>query len=388
MNILIISHLYYPNLGGVEVAVNHLSKQFISKGHTVEIITSRWPKTLPKTEFVNGVKVTRLPFRLPSLNPISFLKFIIRAIECIWSLFLIGRKTKFDVINLHYVCENALYAMMLSNLMHIPLVTSIHGSDIQYFALKGRLNKWIVRQCLKRSAQVIANSNALLEVTSEMFGGNILENSTVIGNGVDTSKNDLSKKAFSSRPPFVLAIGRLQYIKGFDVLIKALAIVKKSFPSVKLILIGEGTERGALEKLSQRLGIKESVLFYGRMEHENVLKIIDICQFLVMPSRREAFGMVLIEAMSAGKAVIATNVGGIPELVIHEENGILVKSEDPDSMSSAILALIQDTQLTKKLGESGMKSIEKNFKWEQVSKKYLKLLSKAVLITFISRKDD
>jgi glycosyltransferase involved in cell wall biosynthesis len=373
MNILIISHLYYPTIGGVQVATSNLIKQYLKKGHRVELITTRWPKTLPKSEYINEVKVTRLPFRLPSYNPISFLKFIVRAIECIISLFFIVWREKFDLIHLRYVCENAPYAMMLSNIMHIPLVTSIHGSDIQYFALKRRLNRWVVRQCLKRSSQVIANSSALLEVALNMFGEENLKNPIVISNGVDISKNDLSKQAFSSQSPFLLGIGRLEHFKGFDVLIKALAIVKKKHPSIKLILIGDGIERGKLEQLRQRLGLDESVLFYGGMEHKDVLKMLSTCVFLVMPSRREAFGTVLIEAMAAKKAVIAMDVGGVPEIVQDRKNGLLVKNHSSKALADSMVYLLENPEFASDLGKNGRKLVESRYTWEIIADRYLKI---------------
>lgn len=379
MNILIVSHLYYPTVGGVQVAVSNLIKQYLKKGHRVELITTRWPKTLTKTEYVDGVKVTRLPFRLPSLNPVSLVKFSIQAFMCLWNMYFLARRAKFDIINLHYVSENALYALMLSYFMHIPLVTNIHGSDIQLFALRGKFNKWVVKQCLKRSDQVIANSNALLEVTLKLFGSKNIKNPVVIGNGVDLLKIDQSNNPYSSLAPFILGIGRLEYFKGFDVLVKAFAAVKKRFPAVRLIIVGEGSEMGKLEVLRQDLALYDSVSFYGRLEHKDVLKMLDACEFLVMPSRREAFGIVIIEAMATGKAVIATNVGGIPELVTNGKNGILVQPDDPNSIACAIATLIQDDQLSKKLGKFGMKNVKENFDWEQVSKKYLELLNGIVL---------
>lgn len=309
MNILMITHLYYPNIGGVEIAAENLIKQFLKRGHKVNLVTSRWPNDLANSEYINGVKITRLPFRLPSLNIVSLLKFTVRATECITSLFSIAKKTNFDVINLHYLSENALYALILSRLRHVPLVTSIHGSDIELFALKGKFNKWIVSEALNKSYRIIVNSNALLKVMLGNFGEDLNKKSVVISNGVDFSIIDQTKKEFSGLSPFLLGIGRLEHFKGFDVLIEAFSEVKQKFPNFKLVLIGDGQERNKLESLSSRLGLDRSILFLGRLEHKDVLTLLRTCEIFVMPSRREAFGIVNLEAMAAKKSGYSNGCG-------------------------------------------------------------------------------
>jgi glycogen synthase len=371
MNILMFSHLYYPYIGGVEIAVENLSKQFINNGHKVEIVTSRFPRNIPKSEFVSGIKVTRLPFRLPSSNVFSILKFFIRVFECTFFLLCLVKKSRFDIINLHYVGENALYALIISYLKRIPLITNIHGSDIEYFALKGKLHKLIVQATLNRSLKIISNSNALLKVTSKMFGDNIYLKSVVIGNGVNLSNADQPVNNFLNVAPYLLGIGRLEHFKGFDILIKSFGIVNQKHPDMKLILVGDGSERGKLTTISQQLGLEDSVLFYGRMDQKDVLKILSGCKFTVQPSRREGFGMVLIEAMALGKAVIATNVGGIPELVQHGKNGLLVNSQDPDDLARAIIGLLNSPELALKLGAKGKEMVESNYTWEIISNRFL-----------------
>jgi glycogen synthase len=373
MNILIITHLYLPNVGGVEIAVENLSKQFTKNGHKVEIVTSRWPKTLPKTDIINGIKVTRLPFRLPSFNLLLFIKFAIRLIESTVRLFALCKKSQFDIINLHYVRENALYALILSYFRRLPLVTSIHGEDIGTFPLESKLNRWIVKQTLQRSSQIISNSNAFLILTSEMFGSEIQLKSMVVGNGVDLSKINLSKNGFINADTYILGIGRFIHKKGFDILLRAFAFVRHKFPEVKLCLIGDGEERNNLETLSRDLGLEQSVLFYGLIENENIWKYLLNCKFFVLPSRKEPFGIVILEAMAAEKAVVAMDVGGVPELVQHGKTGLLVKNDDPRTLADSIIYLLENPDIAGNLGINGRKLVEAQYTWEIIADKYLKI---------------
>ncbi len=373
MNILIISHLYYPKIGGVEVAVANLSEQFVKNGHYVEIVTTHLPNTSPKSEIINGIKVTRLPFRNPTkYNPISLLKFLIRAMECMIKLLLVVRKNDFDLINLHYVGENALYALLLSYIKKIPLITSIHGSDIEYFAHKGRFNKWVVKKTLSRSSKIISNSNALLQMTSTLFGKYIQEKAIVAGNGVWIPKLmqfEHIRKSF----PYLLAIGRLVHHKGFDILVDAYAIVKQKFPDVKLVIIGDGPERIPLELNCKKEGLNNSILFYGKQEQKEVMQAIADCQFIIVPSRREAFGLTILEAMASGKAVIAADVGGISELVNHGKNGLLVKDNNPESFATEIIFLLEHPKIAAQFGIEGKQMVSSRYTWEIIGRKYLEI---------------
>lgn len=376
MNILIISHLYYPKIGGVEIAVANLSEQFVKKGHRVEIVTTHNPRTSPKSELINGIKVTRLPFRMPKYNPVAFLKFLVRATECIIKLLFIIKEKKYDVINLHYIGENALYALFLSYIRQIPLVTSIHGSDIEYFTHKGRFNKWVVKKTLNKSKKIIANSNALLKVTSSMFGTSILRKSTVIGNGVDVAliqHIQQSENNIAGATPYILGIGRLEHFKGFDILIDAFAIVKQKLHDVKLMIIGDGPERATLELKSNKLALEDSILFYGRIEQREVMQAIVDCKFVIMSSRREAFGIVILEAMASGKAVIAADVGGVSELVNHGKNGLLVKDHNPESFATEIIFLLEHPKIAAQFGIEGRQMVSSRYTWEIIGRKYLEI---------------
>lgn len=286
-------------------------------------------------------------------------------------------RVKIDIINLHYISENALYALLLSHLKNIPLISHIHGSDIEDFTLRNKFNKWLVRQTLRKSVRIISNSDALLESAAKTFGKDILHKSITIPNGIDLSEfNELDTDPHNSAP-FLLGVGQLKHIKGFDILIETFALVKPHFPDIKLILIGDGPERAKLMNLSRKLNLEESIIFRGTLKHEEIPKYLLDCELLIMPSRKEAFGIVILEAMAAKKAVIARDVGGVSEFVRDRENGILVRNSNPENMADAISRLLDNPQLAAELGMRGRETVESSYTCEILADKYLQVFESA-----------
>jgi len=369
MKILMISHMHYPTVGGVQNVVDNLSQQCIKKGHSVEIVTSLYPKDLPRSEIINGIKVTRLPFRLPELSVLSFVKFFVRAIDCIISLLFFAKKI--DLVNLHYISENAPYAIFISKVLRIPLITNIHGSDIELFSLRNSFNKHLVRQTLLQSSCIISNSKSLLQTTCRIYGEELFDKAVVVGNGINLSKFGEFHPPLRSEHPYIIGIGRLETFKGFDLLLESFRLVIDRFPGITLVLIGDGPERERLEDLARALKLENSISFLGRIANDNALRILGGSEFLVSPSRREAFGIVNLEAMAAQKAVIARDVGGVTSYLYPMKNGLLVKEQSPEPLADAIIFLLERPGLARQFGINGRKMIESKYTWEIIANRYL-----------------
>lgn len=167
----------------------------------------------------------------------------------------------------------------------------------------------------------------------------------------------------------ILHTANLRPVKGHSCLLQALSLVIARFPNTKLLLIGDGgTLKEELQVQAQALGIEKNVLFLGiRKDVRMILPIADIC---VLPSLSEGMSNAILEYMAAGKAVVATNVGGNPELVENGGNGILVEKENVKQLQSALMALIEDPDLRKKMGERALKRIKDLFTMETMVNKY------------------
>ena len=173
-------------------------------------------------------------------------------------------------------------------------------------------------------------------------------------------------------------IARLSPEKNHKCFLKAAVQVKKSFPGTKFLIVGEGPLKGELEKLTKHLELEKEVVFMGFQENTyQVLRDMDI---LVLPSVRETFGIVLIEAMAMAKPVIATKVGGILDVVKENETGLLVSPGDITELSQAIETLLKDRELSKKLGIQGRQSVEAKFNLDitigQIEELYKKAIKK------------
>ncbi len=213
-------------------------------------------------------------------------------------------------------------------------------------------------------AIIIANSRAV----KERLGG--LAKIKVIYNGIDTKDFQEDGKIPSLREEFGLgrdalvigAIGHFAPLKGYDDLINAMPLILESVPRIRLLIAGEAIYpayrdyREKLRELIARLEIEDKVIFAGQRDDlSSLLQTLDI---FVLPSWSEGFGRANLEAMAAGKPVVSTNVGGIPEVVIDGETGFLVPPHDPEALARAIIALAEDRKLREKMGQEGRRRAE------------------------------
>lgn len=164
----------------------------------------------------------------------------------------------------------------------------------------------------------------------------------------------------------ILFVGRLIPIKNLQLLIDAFAKAVSANRRLQLVLIGEGTERGALEQSALSHGIKDSVVFLGQVEGKSLAKWYSASDIFVIPSLYESFSIVALEAMASGLPVIASDVGHLPTLVKPGGNGLLFPSGNRDALSTAILELAGDLFLARAMGDEGRKFVEANFGWERI----------------------
>jgi len=169
--------------------------------------------------------------------------------------------------------------------------------------------------------------------------------------------------------PYILAIGRLAPQKGFDVLISAFAEVAKSNSTHDILLAGDGPDEQLLKDLAVRHGIAGRVQFFGAANREQVVKLFAGADLIVTPSRKEAMGIVNLEAMACGKAVISTKVGGVPEIVRDGQTGLLVPPGDIASLVLAIRELLADPQRREQLAAAG-RARAAEFDWARINEQF------------------
>lgn len=216
----------------------------------------------------------------------------------------------------------------------------------------------------KAAHAVVANSSAArAQLERENVGADKLR---LIPNGLDLSR-------FTPRPPRsvrrrVVMVANLRPEKGHDTLLAAAPRILAHFPDATFTLAGDGPRRAPLEALARELGVASRVRFLG--ECRDVAPVLAEGDLFVLPSRSEAFPNALIEAMAAGLPVVATDVGGIPEVVRPGDNGQLVPPDDPGALAGAVMALMDDPETAARLGRSAREDVERHYSIDRMVRRF------------------
>jgi glycogen synthase len=320
MRILLISPSYHPVLGGLQTVTRQVARALASQGHDVRVVANRYPRSLPATEAVDGVPVERWLFfnsfgdLLRARRPELALASLYYNHSSAKRLNRLVENFRPDVVNLHFPEPRLAPILQVRRDIPFRLVVSVHGDDIERWFRESASDRGrrVVRRMLESADAVTACSGYLLQQAIELEPV-VAGKATVIHNGVDHARF-LAPAVYHHPRPYILAYGRHTHKKGFDLLLESFAPVSQRFPQVDLILAGAGEETGRLRKLRDRLRLEQRVLFYGRAEPEEVVRLLKGCRLVVIPSREEPFGIVAAEALLSGRPLVATRVGGLPEV--------------------------------------------------------------------------
>jgi teichuronic acid biosynthesis glycosyltransferase TuaC len=243
----------------------------------------------------------------------------------------------FDMIDAHYFYPDGVAAVMLGKVLGKPVVVTARGTDINLIP-EHSLPRWLIRETARRASGIITVSQALHDrlVTIGVPASRI----RVLRNGVDLEQFRPMDKAVSRTKlhlngPTLLSVGQLVELKGHDIIIRSLALL----PDYSLLIAGEGPDRSALESLAAKLGVGDRVRFLGRLAHEQLPEIYSAADALILASSREGLPNVLLESMACGTPVVATRVGGIPEVVVAPEAGVLMPERSENGVVTGVRAL-------------------------------------------------
>jgi glycosyltransferase involved in cell wall biosynthesis len=235
---------------------------------------------------------------------------------------------------------------------------------------------------IRNSDACTANSMATARIARQVCGN---ENINVLPMGVDTEyfskTHDVAslKRKFKIEGPVILFVGRLIDWKGTAYLIKAMPETLQRFPTAKALIIGSGPQKDELVGLAETLALQEHVIFIDEVPQEELVAFYSMADIFVLPSivnengETEGLGVVLLEAMACGLPVIASNVGGIPDIIKDGETGLLVRQKDARSLSDQIIRLLSDDNLRKEVLINGQNLIKAEFSWEIVTDKFIEI---------------
>lgn len=280
---------------------------------------------------------------------------------------LLARKMKrlgIQHLHAHFASHPAAVAYVINRLTGIPFSFTAHGSDLHR-------DRHMLREKVDASTFVVAISDYNREVILRECGHTCREKTHVIHCGVDTSKfscRDIETAFENKNGPFkIVCTGTLHEVKGQSHLIQACRSLKDQNLDVECHLIGDGPDRKVLEEQTARLGLRDQIIFHGRLPHQGVVQHLKSADVLVAPSvptkcgRREGIPVALMEAMSSGVPPIASDLSGIPELVIDEITGLLVPPGDAAGLAAALTRLYSDHSLRRRLAQQARQKVESEF---------------------------
>jgi len=269
------------------------------------------------------------------------------------------RRRPIDLIHAHSALPCGHAAYLLSRKLGIPFVLTVHGLDAYFSRQVGGFS---ATRCKRVSSLVYQEARSVVcvsEKVRDQVAGYVgkLGNTSVIYNGVDPQvffpANDESET--------ILSVGSLIETKGHEILLRAMASVGEIHPSLRCDIVGEGSKRNYLEKLSADLGLSGKVRFLGRRSRSQVAEAMRRCKLFVLPSHYEGLGCVYLEAMSSGKVAVACRGQGIEEIIRHGVNGWLVAERDVQGLATSLSFLLQENNLRRSIGEAARRTVLQHY---------------------------
>jgi N-acetyl-alpha-D-glucosaminyl L-malate synthase BshA len=329
----------YPTYGGSGVVATELGTALARRGHEVHFITYAQPMRLDRFQdniFYHEVEQPNYPL----------FEFQLYSLALAGKIIDVVRYEKLDILHVHYAIPHAisgyLAKQILSKKTSLKLVTTLHGTDITLIGLEPSFLP-LVKFSLEQSDAVTAVSGFLAEKTKTGF--NTKANVEVIPNFVDTQvykRLECSKIRHQIAPgaeKILMHVSNFRPVKRVNDTILILDEVLKQSPA-KLVLVGDGPDRAEAERLAREMGIAEHVKFLGKQN--GLPEILSIADVFLLTSQSESFGLAALEAMSCGVPVVATSMGGIPEVVEHDETGFIAELGDIKRMARYTLDLINN----------------------------------------------
>ena len=377
LRVVMLISRFYPIVGGSERQLFDLAKEMLKRKVKLLVVTERWQLDSKIFELKDGIPVYRLSLVKPGwFRDISY---IILA-----SFLLYKKREEFSLIHTHSNVALGCLGVIASKLLGKKVVVKIATAG-KIPKLKRNILGKLLLEIFKKADVVICISQ---EIKDELYSIKMHESKIkFIPNGVDTikyslistkDKESLRKKLNLPASIIVLFIGRLVHRKGVDVLLKAWKRSIVEFPQMYLLVAGSGflqpdSDEEKLKNFVTKEGLESTVSFLGNIENTN--EYLQTSNMFVLPSRKEGMPNVLLEAMSCGLSIIATEIGGITDLITHGVNGILVPVNNSEKLSKEILNLVNNSELSRRIGMEARRTIEGKFSMDKVGGYYLNLYS-------------
>ncbi len=365
MKIGIVSPYAYPRPGGANSYIREQYEQLRELGHDVRIITAPWGDDPPAQDVIQIGQALAVPYN-GSIGRITL------SLRLEWLVSRMLKREQFDVIHHHEPLVPFL-SMQILDRAKCPNVATFHAFG--GFSLSYWLGRPFGQMYMQKLDARICVSSAAKHYVSRYFPGEY----RIIPNGVDVDFY-ASARAF---PEYrdgkvnIFFVGRAEPRKGAMYLLRAYALLKRRYPETRLILAAHGQQVGAMRRFVRRERLAD-VLFAGRVSDVDKARFLKTADVFCAPSTgQESFGIVLLEAMAAGRAIVASDIHGYKKVVQRDVSGLLVEPKDPDELCEAIARLIEDRALRERLGHAAAERAQE-FDWAHVTRQLVEVYEEVV----------
>ncbi|PYI54888.1 N-acetyl-alpha-D-glucosaminyl L-malate synthase BshA [Paenibacillus flagellatus] len=355
----------YPSLGGSGVVATELGKLLAEKGHEVHFITHSVPFRLGKFHkniFYHEVEV----------NDYYVFKYPPYDLSLASKMAQVAKMENLDLLHVHYAVPHAVCAFLAKEMVgsQLKVITTLHGTDITVLGQDESLSD-LIRLAIDRSDAVTAVSQDLIRETRELLA---------IDKPIDLAYNFVDKRVYYPREvtqlrrdfakpeeKLLIHISNFRPVKRVSDVVDVFAKVSEKVPS-RLLFVGEGPELSKTICKVKEMGLTERVIFAGKQD--DVAQVISLADVMLLPSEKESFGLVALEAMACGVPTVGSNAGGIPELITHGETGFLAPTGDTRQMADYVVRLLTDRELYDRFVTACLERATKTFCNDLITAQY------------------
>lgn len=348
MRVLFWSLTFWPNIGGMEVHAARLLPSLRERGHEFLVVAPKNYLDLPDDDQYCGIPIRRLPFQhslAPTIEHVAGVRDQVIRLK---------REFAADLVHVNGVGAMDFFHVSTAHVHPAPSLVTLHGDW-------GRLGDTIASLTLRGASWVAGCSAAILARGRQVAPG-IANRSSIVFNGIDPGD---TPSIAAVREPKLLYVGRLADEKGADLAIEAFALLAQRMPAARLTVAGEGPLRADLERRAIALGVRAAVDFAGWIVPDRVMRLINEHAAVIMPSRQDSFPLVALEAGAMERPVVASRVGGFPEIVVHGQTGALVEVGDVAGLADACARLLSDPEAAREIGRAARRRVLERFSWSR-----------------------
>ena len=359
----------YPTYGGSGAIATELGIALAERGHEVHFISYAQPFRL-------GSFRERLFFHEVEMEQYPLFEHAPYSLALAVEMQRVAEREGLDVMHVHYAIPHATSAWIAQQMLaeegiSLPFVTTLHGTDITLIGIHPSFHR-ITRFSIERSNGITAVSRFLADETARDFGVD-RDRIEVIPNFIDPrvyhpGKEPCHRAALAPNGEKILMhVSNFRPVKRVEDVVRTFAGVRSEIPA-RMVFVGDGPDRPRAQQLAEELGVADDVLFLGK--HASVDELLSCADLFLLPSESESFGLAALEAMACGAPVVASAVGGLPEVIPNGVGGILVPLGDTDGMAAAALEILSNEARHREVREAGIRHATSAFAMDRIVPMY------------------